>query len=269
MGWDPVLCQKYVEMLIRHDEMDRALLVLENIPAQYRMEPPDNLKQLKGDILAASFTSYRYSICEVDAKCQEELPDDMLIQFMDMHIRTRLLRDQVKMMNENGIAPHIVDFGPGPYHMPRALMKMGMDFTYWDLPLNHESKKKALPKLEPILNPDRGMKVATIFLGLEIIEHLHHEEDLAIEAIRNCGRWPEIVMLSTPYCTFRVLPDDLDWRKFQLQHLRAYTPEEFQRAAKRIFPPYVWSFHYHEKIGMDPMSLVGTRFDLVKNVQKV
>jgi hypothetical protein len=236
------------------------------------MNVPHNLRQLKGDILVASVTPYRYTISPADELAQGEISEDQLVSYLDQHIRTQILRDKVKLMNNNSIVPHIVDFGPGPYHMPRAMMKMGLKFTYWDLPLNQSARDKARPLLANVLSPDGAKTRPTIFLGLEVIEHLHNEEDLAIEALKNCGRWPEMVMLSTPFCTYRVIPEEEDWRKWQLEHLRAYTPQEFQASAQRIFPPYVWNLCVNDPTDAEPMSLIGTRIDLVeaaKHTEKI
>jgi hypothetical protein len=262
MSFDPILCQEYVETLIRHDELERALLVLDNIPAQYRMDPPDNLKQLRGDILAASVTPYRYTISMSDEVMKED-PKEKLEGFLDKTLRASIVRDQVRLMNDNGMVPHLVDYGPGPYLLPRALLAAGHKFTYWDLPLNHQARKRAHEILAPVLSPENAKTKATIFLALEVIEHLSNPGDLAVEAIRNCGRWPEMVMLSTPFCTFRVIPEEEEWRNWQLEHLRAYTPQEFQAVACRIFPPYVWNFEHVEGTN-EPMSLIGTRIDLVE-----
>lgn len=268
MSFDPELCQKYVEMLIRHDELERAQLVLENVPAFYRLFPPNNLLQLKGELLAASITAHHYTTSVGDDidELERKHPglDEHITRYLDEHIRARLLRDKIKQLNEQGVTPHIVDMGPGHFILPRALLRAGYKFTYWDVGLNYGAKARTREMLKEVLSQYEGLKSPVIFLGLEIIEHLRHTEDLAIEAVGVCKRWPEFVMLSTPFCTYRVMQDDEDWRRTPLEHLRAYTPKEFQAEAHRIFPHYVWQLHIGEPANVEPMSLVGTRIDLVK-----
>lgn len=268
MGFDSLICQQYVEMLIRHDELERAIWVLENIPAEYRMNPPQNLLQLRGEIMAASVTAHHYTTSvgdDIDALNQKwEITDENLPPYLEAHLRMRLIRDRVNEFNKQGVTPHVIDFGPGQFLLPRALLAANFKFTYWDVGLNFPAKQWTREVLAPVLNQSAAKTNPTIFVGLEIIEHLRHEEDLAIEAVGLCGRWPEMVMLSTPFCTFRVMKDDEDWRVQPLEHLRAYTPKEFQAAAHRIFPHYAWQGYQAENPYTEPMSLVGTRIDLVK-----
>lgn len=268
MSFNPELCQRYVEMLIRHDELERALLVLENVPAFYRMHPPQNLLQLKGEILCASVSAHHYTTSpgdDIDAleKLHPDL-NDKVAYYLDAHIRARLAKDKVAALNAQGITPHIVDMGPGHFLLPRALLAAGFKFTYWDVGLNAQAKARSREFLKDVLSEEGAKETPTIFVGLEVIEHLRHTDDLAIEAVGVCKRWPEFVMLSTPYCTFRVMGEDEAWRKMPLEHIRAYTPKEFQQEAHRIFPHYVWEMHMASPPEREPMSLVGTRIDLVK-----
>ncbi len=264
------LCQKYVESLIRHDELERALLVLNNVPAEFRMNPPKELLQLKGEILAASVTPFHYAHSEGDdiekLEREHEITDENVANYLTSGpLRAKLLADFMKHANAAGGVPHIIDYGPGHFLLPRALMKAGYRFTYWDVGLNVKARQQTRELLSPVLNEKAGRTNPTIFLGLEVIEHLHNVEDLAVEAVKQCGRWPETVMLSTPYCTYRVMPDTEEWRTQPLEHLRAYTPKEFQAAALKIFPHYAFGFFTADPPNSQPMSLVGTRVDLVKN----
>lgn len=271
MSFDPDLCQKYVEMLVRHDEVERALWVLDNIPAHFRVNTPTNLLQLKGEIIANMATAHYYTVSDGDdvEKFHAKYPEtqENLKGYCTELIRMRLVGEQVKVWNDAGIIPHIIDAGPGQYLLPKSLLANDLKFTYWDVGLNSTAKAQTREALKSVLDKDAAKTKSTIFVALEIIEHMPREEDLAVDALRLCGRWPEVVMLSTPYCSFKPLREDEDWRKQPLEHLRAYTPNEFTAAAKRVFPFYVWNMFMPkepERPLSEPMSLVGRRFDLVE-----
>lgn len=268
MSFSPELCQQYVEMLVRHDELERALYVLDNIPADYRMNVPANLRKLRGDLLCAMVTPHHYTTSVGDDveefNDKHEITKENVSYYLETLLRTRLVRDQVKNYNDAGVTPHLIDFGPGHFLLPRALLSAGFKFTYWDVGLNHKAKQQTREELLPVLDAWASLRHPTIFLGLEVIEHLHNEMDLAVEAVGNCKRWPEMVMLSTPYCTYRVMKEDEEWRTMPLEHLRAYTPLEFGDKAAQIFPGYSWTLWTNSTDPhIEPMSLVGTRLDLV------
>lgn len=268
MSFDVTLCQKYVESLLRHDELDRALMVLDNVPAFYRLHPPPELMRLRAEILKHSVTPLTYAKSTGD---DFDYPEDKCAKLFGGYVRGQALIHYVKTLNNQGLKPHIVDYGPGPYLAPRTLKHLGLEFTYWDLAINEQAKSKFRPMIVDYLKED-GFKCGfSIFLGLEVIEHLHNPIDLAVEAVKNCGgRYPEVVMLSTPFCTFDVIPESEDWRRADgLQHLRAYTPEEFIRAASHIFPGYDWELTNIAPKVLHPMSLVGARSGVFKKPDAV
>lgn len=255
MSFDPILCQKYVESLIQMDEVERALLVLDNVPAEYRDAPPENLFNLRREIQASLCTPHAYMSSGLDAKVMPE----HAIPNLHHNLRGQLIEAEVKKYNAAGKIPHLVDVGPGEYWVPIALKQIGYRFTYWDVAFDTGTQAAA----HPILN----MRVARplpdqprIFLALELIEHLPATSDLSVECLRHCGDWPERVHLSTPRYTYD--SREKDWRKpCGLPHLRAYTPTEFLAEARKLFPGYEWQI-YSNRI----MSLRGMRWDVTDDV---
>lgn len=232
MAFDPNLCQQYVEMLVDHDEVERALIVLENVPAYYRDAVPQNLAKLKKDILQAICTSHAYYSDNLDQKISLEAAKYAL-----QNIRGLLIAKEVETYNKQGLTPHIVDMGPGEYFVPIGLKDLKLKFTYNDIGLDQQTRKDALPFIEDVkrLIPTREQPV--IFLALEIIEHLHNPKDIVTECLRHCGEFPERVHLSTPCYTYDASAKD--WRKKSgLPHLRAYTPAEFMRTSQSLFREY-------------------------------
>lgn len=251
MSFNEDLCVQYVETLVRNDEVERALLVLDNVPAFYRQAPTPKLVQIREEIQKARYTAATYVNSELDAAVDKE---SALVIFQSQ-LRWRLLGEEVKRCNDRGVVPHIVDVGPGTYVLPYGLEALGLDFTYWDVGINAKAQEltKDLPRERPLT--DTGLTYY-IFAGLEIIEHLPDPSELVVEALRHCFHWPERIHLSTPLFTFDT--DHSDWRTAGLPHLRAYTPAEFYNEANRLFPGYQWDL-----ISDRIMSLRGQRKDVV------
>lgn len=255
MPFDTSLCVRYVEELIRQDELERALLVLDNVPAEQRMVPPPELKEMRRQVLLR---------CETTREVIES-PHDVLHTkdeaacFLAATLRGQLLLQEVKRYNAAGRIPHIVDYGPGPYFVPTGLREHQCSFTYWDLGVNklaQQAARETIPELKAEADAERPV----IFLALEVIEHLHEPRDLAVECVKHCGpNGADVIHLSTPLCTFAEIPRAVPWQERTMHHLRAYTPQEFLLAADQLFPGYHWGMHTPDKLSTQPMSLIGGR----------
>jgi hypothetical protein len=102
-------------MLVTNDEVERALMVLDNVPAVYRDNHPPALAALRDDILRARFTPHTYIHHHGDVP--NEAPP---VQVMSALLRGRLIRAEVERYNAQNLVPHIVDVGPGSYFVPLA-----------------------------------------------------------------------------------------------------------------------------------------------------
>jgi hypothetical protein len=252
--FDPKLCEQYAEMLVRHDEVERALLVLDNIPAQYRDHIPENLVRLRAQIMAARCTTHAYFTEGLDLAPRP----DTALETLHRTARGMLIEWEVRRYNEMGRSPHLVDLGPGEYFIPIALQKLGRSFTYWPIAADLRTAGQAAELIAPVLCKMPSPIEPRIFVALEVIEHLPYVDDIHTECLRHVGGFPEHIHLSTPRYTFDVVGPDREWRKpCGLPHLRAYTPREFSNEAQRLFPGYAWQL-YEGKIA----SLRGSRTDI-------
>lgn len=255
MSFDPALCEKYVLSLIDHEEIERALYVLDNIPAYYRDNQPENLVKLKKDILSSLCTTHAYMIGNLDSEVLLAAASNVLA----LTLRGQLLEAEVSGYNNVGLSPHIVDMGPGEFFIPLGLIqKKNYKFTYDPLVVDQKTQKFAMPLIEDVLAKKNPSPInPQIFAALEVIEHLPSIKDITIECLRHCGEWPERIHLSTPKYTYD--NSTKVWNKpCGLPHLRAYTPREFVQAAHELFPNYVWQL-YDGTI----MSLRGQRHDKI------
>lgn len=254
-GFDPIACQAYVESLVNLDEVERALLVLDNVPAYYRDNVPPNLAKLKAEILASLCTTHAYMVSALDT----DLDPAVSPLWIDQTVRGQLVYREVKQYNEKGKVPHIIDVGPGEYHLPIGLKAKGCKFSYESIGVDEKAKAQAQPYLQDLKldKTESTWDRPIIFVALEIIEHLPSTQDLVIECLRYAQRWPERIHLSTPCYTYDTKPKH--WRKpCGLPHLRAYTPHEFSQEAHRLFPGYRWE-HYPAQL----TSLRGVRADTI------
>jgi hypothetical protein len=241
------------EILLQGDEAERALLVLNSVPAYYRDHQPPEILDMKARIQKAMVTAHAYMSNDMDAK----VDSDVSVNLVKGLLRGKILAAEVQAYNDKGIKPHLVDVGPGEYWALLGLDKLHYRFTYEDVSMLKRTGEQAWEQVglgHACVPKDNAPR---IFVGLEIIEHLPSPKDLAIEAMRHCGGYPEHVHLSTPLYTFN--GEHKQWDKdCGLPHLRAYTPQEFLDEATRVFDN-----HYHWQMYVSPiLSLRGTRKDL-------
>lgn len=253
--FDVGLCVRYIEELLRQDELERALLVLDNVPAAERMLPPKELQQLRHQILLR---------CETTREIIESVNDEVhgveqCVGLLQGLLRGQLLLSDVQKYNAAGKIPHLVDYGPGCYFVPVGLRALGCSFTYWDLSANMKAQAIARPQI-PELKATADAERPVVYVALEVIEHLHAPRDLAVEAAKHCGPLgPELIHLSTPMCTYAEIPREVPWTERTMHHLRAYTPQEFLVTADTLFPGYHWGVHAPSELHTQPMSIVGRR----------
>jgi hypothetical protein len=261
INFDEKVLIEYLEMLIDADEVERALIVLDNVPGYYRDNPTPGMRLIREQIMGAMITPHAYMSSGLDANVRP----DAAISVLKELLRGRLVLSEVRRK----FFPkpyHVVDVGPGEYWFPLALDQLGLDFTYVDIVMDQNTQKVAHPlllhrRLDTVPSVTRPpTETPCLYLALEIIEHLPEPRDLAIEAVRWCGKWPERIHLSTPRYTFDGA--EKDWRKpCGLPHLRTYTPREFIAEVQRIFPTY-----HLELFEGQIMSIRGQRSDTIDPV---
>lgn len=217
-----------MEELARADEIERALSVPNLLPAYYRDNPPPEITKLANDIMAKIATIDFY-------KNTDFYPGIVDLDSVTKTLRYELLVKDVKRLNKMGFVPHIVDYGPGEFWVPICLNDLGLDYTYQPIVLNDVSFNKTKHLFDSKLRSKKTGQ-PSIFLALEIIEHLWNENELKINMLQSAG-FCDIVHVSTPKYAHNY--DNLNWLSTgTLGHLRAYTPTEFFTKIQDMFKEY-------------------------------
>jgi hypothetical protein len=225
-----------VNEFMRLDETERALWLIDNLPAYYRDYPPKEITELKNEILKRIATPDFYSKGDYD--CQID-PDNKMQ--MDKSLRGFLVLKDVQHFNSQNIVPHIMEMAPGSFWLPLMLKKLGCKFTYNFVTLNKKSVEVVRPYIAELLSEYFSVR-PVIYVACEIIEHLWHIPEIKTEMLKHVGP-ADVVHVSTPKYCFDTR--DLDWRvnKPDVGHLRAFTPKEFIDINIGIFKEYSGIFY--------------------------
>jgi hypothetical protein len=229
--------------LVNHDEVIRALQVLDNLPAYYREFPPREITELKNLIKSKILTVYDIQNNTWDSPNDSSYKADGVFENqVNGTTRGIILKEKIEEYNKNNIIPHIIDLGPGPYHYAIGLMKLKLKFSYESLNINKKAENEARVILTNEIFREPTLDQPTIFLACEIIEHLFNEEDIRYSFDKKAiKKLPEHIIITTPAYDYG--QGKSNWLKEGLSHLRAYTPNEFMRKVVEMFPEYNFAIH--------------------------
>lgn len=228
---------KVANILTAYDDPILALDVLKKLPAYYRDNPPDEIIKLKNKILEKLATPAFYA-----NSIETEVQGSGAKDYVQGTLRGQLVYKDIKELNEQGIVPHIFELAPGTYWLPIGLLELGLNFTYCARSLNPDTKAQAKRRLGSIYKESKPEFTKSLFLAFEIIEHLHHLEDIAAEYYRY-GMGASIIHVSTPKYTFDGRQSSINWEDKDLGHLRTFTPREFCDSVIQMFQGYQWQLH--------------------------
>lgn len=252
--------------LLRADETERALHLLDNLPAYYRDHKPREVIELKREAMARLATASFYA---TSRGYELTAPPDSYLRGAES-LRGIMIAQEIKTLNENDLMPHVLDLGPGEYWLPQMLNHKGLLFTYEPIFVNHPSHdqyQKSFAKnfLVYKQDPPEVDRPKILFAG-EIIEHLWNESEIRFEMERHMGL-ADVVHISTPAYTFDY--ECIDWRsKGDIGHLRAYTPSEFQTTVWKMFPEYATQVYVSQILHARGV-LQTTKFETIKNLKVV
>lgn len=220
-----------VEMMICADEVERAIWMLDNMPAWYRDNPPERAIEIRRSLNRQLFTPCQYKGIY---KGLEITPAHTEAHWP---LRARVMEAVVKEQNDKNVTPNIMELAGGSMWLPQGLIHKHCQFTYESMSLDEVDNGYTKPD-KPVFN---------IFCAFEIIEHLSNEWEIYQNYLK-FNREADVVMLSTPLYTFG--GGQVEWRTSPLGHLRTYTINEFHAICSKMFQGYEWTCNTDDTIVM-------------------
>lgn len=233
---------KYATDLVDADEVNLAIHALtKGMPGYYRDNPPKEVTELLNGLRAKMMTPHGYMTNVWDTHIPGE---DYAIGMFNGTLRGSLIDADVKELSKDGTMVHVIDLGPGEYWLPIGLKARGYSFSYRDMGLMNEARAKAMELVGGHFQERAAVGQPTVFVACEIIEHLHHEQDIRVDYERAGGN-ANIIHISTPKYTYDLNPRP--WKeKGDLGHLRTYTPQEFWNVVAGMFPEFEFQIYDHK-----------------------
>ncbi len=228
-----------IEQLIKADELQMALQMLDMVPAWYRTNKPKELADIKNKLYRQCYDIFLYGNDDDEASQTIEICEE---QWRGAYCfpRAEIITTEIKRLNADGRAPWIFDLSCSHGNLPVGLMKMGVDFNYLGKSMNHRAAKKIETWLGEIWSsvPKEGQE--KILVCTEALEHAWRPEDIVLAA-HKLGIQFDQIFLSTPLgCLGGGLPN---WETRPLGHVRGWNEKEFFEFAENGFPGFTWSLY--------------------------
>lgn len=243
--WDPKLHEQAVIQMIRADEIQIALKMLDEVPGWYRDNYPQEFKEIRDRVYRQCYDQFDYSSDHDEANfTREQVTEQCLSGYT--YPRADILFEEIKRLNSQGSTPWIFEISPSHGWLPVGFSDRGLKFNFFGKNLN----QAALDKLKSWLpfgvwdeKPNGGQ--IKILVCYEALEHMWNPHDLE-QSAKKIGVEFDQIYLSTPkYTLFGGLPD---WDTRRLGHVRTWTPSEFVNFASKSFPGYSWEFFDHHSM---------------------
>lgn len=219
-----------INELVRADETERALWLCDNLPAYYRDNKPVEVTKLKEEIIKRICTPVKYG----NDSIHDTLINHPQLYNTEKTLRAVLMCRDVKLLNDQGLTPHIVDMGPGEYWLPILFKRRGFKFTYFPVALADKARKVASQYIDDVVRERADDRQPIMYVACEIIEHLWWEKEIRTNQLTYASG-ADIVHISTPKYTYGFKCEDWQKDKAELGHLRAYTPGEFTKVVIGMF----------------------------------
>lgn len=227
------------EQYILSDDGQKAIWILDNLPAYYQDNYPARAYQIKKD-----YFKRLWSVADYLSESFENVWDEKKAIEHYKHkfqYRGQYIRDLIKLHNDAGCDDiHIVEVGAANYWLPLGLRDEGLKFKYLALGHNVDANKQAAEKLKDIWSDE--VITSTIFVCMEVVEHCFNPQDI-FNYYCKFGREAEYIVLTTPrYMVGGGVPD---WRSRSLGHVKTWGSGEFQAWAEKTWPLH--NFYVHDR----------------------
>lgn len=246
MTFHPDNYTKAIDMMIRVDEIQTALWMIDNMPGG----PNPTAREMKRSIFRQLMSITDYALDKDEIEEGEQKVDFTTDAFT--FPRYDIAKKWVEDCQASGYPPHIHEFGPASYWLPQGLLDSNLKFTYSASSVHTIAYVNALKKYKEIWRDKPHAAQSKAFVCFEVLEHLWSPGDIYHVFVKS-GIEYDRIFLSTPYGCFLGGSVE-DWRSRPLGHIRTYTPDEFYSFACYYWPEYKWEIVKH-----DSMVLIGTR----------
>ena len=243
--FDPELFCDAIEHMIRADEIQIALTMLDNFPAWYRENPYPRAEEIRKTIWRQTYDAMEYAHDNEEAGHEKEFGE---AQWTTPYCypRNEVIEGLLGSLKESGAQrPWIFDLGASHGNLPLGLAKSGLKFDYLGLCLNHRIEQKLREWCKDFWRerPEPGQE--TILVCTEVIEHMFDPLS-AVHSAYKLGVDFDHIILSIPLgCLFGGLPD---WSTRRLGHVRGWTKKEFIEFATKHWPGYSWQLNIHHSM---------------------
>lgn len=239
--WCPELHAEAIEQMIRADEIQIAMDMINATPAWYRENPHPRFKEILKTLYKQSYDQMEYTHDDEEAGHEKE--------FGEAQWRTSYCypRNEVieQLLKDVGGRPWIADLGASHGNLPLGISKAGFEFDYLGLCLNHRIEQKLRSWMDGSWKerPSEGQK--TILVCTEVLEHCYDTSSIVHSAWKLGIDFDHIVLSIPLGCLFGGLPD---WSTRRLGHVRGWTKKEFVEFAQKHWPGYSWQLHVHHSM---------------------
>lgn len=240
LHWDLTKHIEAVDQMIKADELQIALKMMDDIPGWYRDNYPEELSEMKAKLYQQTYDQAEYGTDDEEAGCEQEFGESQWTNGY-MHPRAEIISEIMTKYNSENFHPWIYDLGCSHGNLPLGLMKSGFKFTYLGRGMNWRIEEKVKQWVYKHWQEKPAKGEPAILYCTEVLEHMFNPHDL-IHSAYKVGVDFDQILLSTPLYTLGGgLPE---WRNRRVGHVRTWTPKEFQEFAIKAFPGYQWTYYH-------------------------
>jgi hypothetical protein len=225
-----------VIQMIRADEIQIALEMIDKVPAWYRENRPEELEEIRKKLYENLYDQIEYASDNEEAECTKEFGEAQWDNGY-MFPRAQIITALVKKLNEQMKKPWIFDLGCSHGNLPLGLMKEKATYSYRGVGLNGQIVKKVREWASGIWRHEPDPDQTTILYCTEVLEHCMNPMDIVQSAYKVGVTW-DYILLSVPLgCLGGGLAN---WDTRRLGHVRGWTKQEFIEFAQKHWPGYKW-----------------------------
>lgn len=239
--WDLEIHKLAIEQMIRADEVQIAIQMLDQIPAWYRQNKPKELEELRQKLYRQLYDQFEYSNDPDERGYTLESVREQ-IKSGYMFPRLDVIDKVIDELNQKMLSPWIFEISPSHGNLVVALSDKSRMFNFFGKNMNHLATDRFKEWLKPAIWQEQPLPgQPKMLVCFEAIEHMHDPGD-AVRAAGKMGYDWDYIFLSVPNgCLGGGLPN---WDSRRVGHIRGWNAHEFLEFAAKNWPGYQWELCY-------------------------